>query len=390
MQSGHIRVNGRYWILKVREIVTIDGVKQRKDTYKKLGLVADHRPNPDGGAPKSIRALADLEVAPINAGQHQGRSADSVKSYLESYIAVGRGSKAGRKLRDVTVASYRRDYNVIKDFIPDMQLRQVQTPVINEMFNRLRESDRDNPRAQSAYNNVKSFLSGAFRTAVGDGKIDFNPVTAARSIEGNDPDTHAYSLEEVHALIQAMEGLHTVQALFGVLTFTGLRPEEIRGLKWEDYDRDEEVLNVRRTVVHSKIVEDTKTKSSKAPVPVIKTVKKLLEVHLKRNSGDGYIFHGHDSQKPINTGHLVYEEIIPRCEKARIEWHGLHAFRRGLASVLNELEVPELTVSHILRHSTKSSKSVAGRHYIKPSLERMRAALEKVEARYKLVEKRDN
>jgi integrase len=390
MQSGHIRVNGRYWILKVREVVTVHGVTQRKDTYKKLGLVADHRPNPDGGAPKSIRALADLEVAPINAGQHQGRSADSVKSYLESYITAGRGSKAGRKLRDVTVASYRRDYNVIKDFIPDMQLRQVQTPVINEMFNRLRENDRDNPRAQTAYNNVKSFLSGAFRTAVGDGKIDFNPVTAARSIEGNDPDTHAYSLEEVHALIQTMEGLHTVQALFGVLTFTGLRPEEIRGLKWEDYDREEEVLNVCRTVVHSKIVEDTKTKSSKAPVPVIKTVKKLLEAHLKRNSGDGYIFHGHDSQKPINTGHLVYEDIIPRTEKAEIEWHGLHAFRRGLASVLNELEVPELTVSHILRHSTRSSKSVAGRHYIKPSLERMRAALEKVEAKYKLVKKRGN
>ena len=159
-----------------------------------------------------------------------------------------------------------------------MQLRQVRTPDINEMFNRLREDDGDNPRAQSAYNHVKSFLSGAFRTAVGEGKIDFNPVTAARSIEGNDPDTHAYTLEEVHALIQAMEGLHTAQALFGVMMFTGLRPEEIRGLKWEDsYDREAGVLNICRTVVYNKIVEDTKTKSSKAPVPVIKTVEKLLE-----------------------------------------------------------------------------------------------------------------
>jgi hypothetical protein len=50
--------------------------------------------------------------------------------------------------------------------------------------------------------------------------------------------------------------------------------------------------------------------------------------------------------------------------------------------VLHDLEIPELTISHILRHSTKSSKSVAGRHYIKPSMERMRAALEKVEKQY--------
>jgi hypothetical protein len=55
--------------------------------------------------------------------------------------------------------------------------------------------------------------------------------------------------------------------------------------------------------------------------------------------------------------------------------------------VLHDVEIPELTISHVLRHSTKSSKSVAGRHYIKPSLQRMRAALEKVEAKYKAIEK---
>ena len=118
-------------------------------------------------------------------------------------------------------------------------------------------------------------------------------------------------------------------------------------------------------------------------------MKKYLDAHLARKSGTGFIFHAPtDSERPINFGHLVWDDIIPMAKKAGVEWHGLHAFRRGLSTVLYDLEIPELTISHILRHSTKSSKSVAGRHYIKPSLERMREALEKVEAEYKKVEKK--
>ena len=386
MQSGHIRINGRWWLLKVREWVVKHGVKRRVDTYKKLREV---RHNEDGAAvPKDVQALADLELARVNVGQGQGQSADSMKTYLEFYLTAGIGSKTRRRLRKVTVDSYRRDYNVIKDFIPPLQMRQIRTPDINRIFDALIEDDGDTVRAQSAYNNIKNFLSGAFRSAVGAGMIDFNPVTAAHSIGGNEADTHAYSLEEVHDLMSAVDN-HTAHAAFIVLTFTGLRSEELKGLRWTDYDREKELLNIHRTIVHGVLVEDTKTTSSKAPVPVIGIVKKYLDAHLAKNSGTGYIFHAPGApERPVNFGHLVWDVVIPEVEKAGlVEWHGLHAFRRGLSSVLHDLEIPELTISHVLRHSTKSSKSVAGRHYIKPSLERMRAALEKVEAKYKAIEK---
>ncbi len=380
MQSGHIRVNGRWWILKVREWVVKDGIKRRVDSYKKLRQV--HH-NEGSAVPGDVQALADLELAKVNIGQGQGQSADSVKSYLESYLAAGVGSKTRRKLRDVTIQSYTRDYNVIKDFVPDIQLRQVRTPDINRIFDALIEDDGDTVRAQSAYNNIKNFLSGAFRSAVGAGLIDFNPVTAAHSIGGNEANTHAYTLEEVRDLMSAVDN-HTTQAAFMVLTFTGIRSEELKGLRWADYDREKQVLNIKRTIVHGKLVEDTKTTSSKAPVPVIGIVKKYLDAHLERNTGTGYVFHAPtEPERPINFGHLVWDVVIPKAKEAGVEWHGLHAFRRGLSTVLHDLEIPELTISHILRHSTKSSKSVAARNYIKPSLERMRAALEKVESKYK-------
>jgi integrase len=310
MQTGHIRINGRWWILKVREWVQKDGVKKRIDTYPKLRQV---RHNENGShIPTDVQALANLELAKINVGQGQGQSADSVKSYLESYLAAGIGSKTRRKLRDVTIQSYKRDYSVIEDFIPDMQLRQVRTPDINRIFDLLIEDDGDTIRAQSAYNNIKNFLSGAFRSAVGAGLINFNPVTAAHSIGGNEADTYAYTLEEIHNLMTAVDS-HTAQAAFMVLTFTGLRSEELKGLRWDDYDREKEVLNIKRTIVFGKVVEDTKTQSSKAPVPVIGIVKKYLDLHLERNSGTGYVFHAPtDPERPINFGHLVWNIVIPK------------------------------------------------------------------------------
>src|SRR5258708_3505672 len=98
---------------------------------------------------------------------------------------------------------------------------------------------------------------------------------------GNDPDTHDHTLAEVKQLIKVIaledpksgdDWKHTMRAAFMVAMFTGLRLEEIKGLKWTDYDKQNQLLHIRRTVVNHQIVEDTKTASSKAPVPVVKTV----------------------------------------------------------------------------------------------------------------------
>src|SRR5260370_8073546 len=122
-------------------------------------------------------------------------------------------------------------------------------------------------------------MRGACRAAVGARMIDSNPVTAAHSIGGNEADTHASSLEEVYDLMSAVDH-HTAQAAFVVLAFTGLRSEELKGLRWDDYDRENEVLNIKRTIVHGKLVKDTKTTSSKAPLPVFAIAKTHLNPHL--------------------------------------------------------------------------------------------------------------
>jgi len=385
VQKGSIRISGKWWYLKVRENVLKNGQTTREIMYHKLAPVDQFRPSSNGEPPAAIRAMADEKLAPINAGKREGLSADSWKSHLEAYLASGLGAD-GRPVRKVTLKAYKRDFTIIKDLIPDIQLRNVRTPDINKLFKALIAADGDDMRATSSYRNVRNFLSGAFRAAVGEGLVDFNPVRDAMVVSGNDADTHAYTLAEVKQLMKVIspdgdDWKHTMRAAFMVAMFTGLRLEEIKGLKWTDYDKQNQLLHIRRTVVNHQIVEDTKTAASKAPVPVVKTVAKELAAHLKRNSGDGFIFHKvNSSQAPIIFEHIVLNNMHPACEAAGIKFHGFHAFRRGLNTVMKDMGIDYSLRADIMRHKPRN---VTDRHYGRASVRQMRAVLEKVEAKYK-------
>jgi integrase len=372
MQRGSIKKHGKFWVLKYREDVMQNGVKVRKDIYKKLAPIDRLHQTKE-----SVQALADVALAPVNVADRPALSADSVLSFLETFLTKNEGGR-GHALRPKTVASYTDMFRIAKPFLPDMELRKVRTPDINQIMRSVAADDASERRAQTVYYNLKNFLSSAFRYAVGHGLIDSNPVRDAIIPEGEDSDTHAYTLAEIYSIMQHVKKPMAKAAIM-TATFTGLRMSELKGLRWEDYDG--EVLNVRRGVVDG-IVGDTKTKTSKAPVPVVKTLKKVLANHLKNNSGDGYIFHG-ETGEPIRFENLARRDIEPMLKEN--QWHGLHACRRGLASVLHDKHVDTLVIKHILRQSVKG---VAEEHYIKPSLPRMRAALELVEKDYLKLRKR--
>lgn len=374
MQRGAIKQHGRFWVLKYREDVLQNGVKVRKEVYKKLAPISREYQTKE-----SVQALADLTLAPLNAGLRQAQSVDTIETFLDSFVAKGEGGR-GRKLRHSTLQNYKVMLTLVRPHLTAIELRQVRTPYIDKLLRAVAEHDGEDRRASTTYRNLKNFLSSAFRYAVRNGLVDFNPVRDAAIPEGEETDTHAYSLDEVHTIMSTLEE-PSAKALVMLATLTGLRSEEIKGLRWEDYDG--EVLNIRRAIVGGEIV-DVKTKASKAPVPVVKTVQKVLASHLKLNSGDGYIFHG-ETGEPLAIEKYAQRDIKPVLEAAGVEWHGWHAFRRGLASVLHDLGVNELTIKHILRHS---DSDVTRKHYIKVSVEANRKALELVEKKYLKVRKR--
>ena len=371
VQKGSIKAHGKWWVLKYRSDVLKNGVKVRHDSYKKLAPIdRDHQAKSDGSPPEKVKAMATLELAPLNAGLHHPHSVDSVLSFLETFLAKGEGGR-GRMLNPTSRMSYRAMFAMVKDFIPNIQMRQVRTMHIDKILRDVAANDGDDRRAQTSYANIKGFLSSAFRYALRHGLVESNPVRDVAIPEGNAADTHAYTEKEVHGFLHALKQPITRAAIV-VAYLTGLRPEEIKGLRWEDYDGL--VINVRRAVVHGEVVR-VKTDASQAPVPVVKTVAKVLAAHRKLNPSDGFIFYG-ETLEPIILENLAKRYIVPTLKAAGLKWHGFHAFRRGLGTRLHALGTPELTIKHILRHSTKD---VTTKHYIKSDDGLSRAALERVE-----------
>jgi integrase len=136
---------------------------------------------------------------------------------------------------------------------------------------------------------------------------------------------------------------------------TGLRLSELRGIRWEDYNGRE--LLVRRSVWRTN-VGDTKTPESKASVPVIEPLRKMLDAHRKRNGSDEWIFSGEKKGFALNLDNLARREIMP---KVKDRWHGWHGWRRGLSTTLFGLGVDPEIAARILRHADSATTR---RHYL--------------------------
>jgi site-specific recombinase XerD len=48
---------------------------------------------------------------------------------------------------------------------------------------------------------------------------------------------------------------------------------------------------------------------------------------------------------------IVNRQILPALTRAKLEWHGFHAYRRGLGTNLKRLGVDLKTIQEILRHA---------------------------------------
>jgi integrase len=180
-------------------------------------------------------------------------------------------------------------------------------------------------------------------------------------------------LDDVVAMVNALP--EPAATLIATAAFSGLRRSEIMGLRWEDLDGDE--LTVRRSAWRpTAVVEATKTKASRARIPVISVLAQYLESHRNGFPPDGFIFQGPVSQKPLDLHNLTNRVILPKLREAKIEWCGWHGFRRGLATNLKALDVKPEIAKDILRHA---NISVTMDIYAQPVAAKSKAAMKKME-----------
>jgi integrase len=375
-QEGYIWRKGRNWYGRWWEEVLDDGKVIRKQRARKLVEYSDRY-----RTERDVRPLLEEVLRPVNEGKARPESTLSVAKFVESYYLPF----VEANFKPSTVAGYkhlwekyvaaRLNYVSVRDF------RTVDAATL------LAEIYQACNLGRTTLKHIKSFLSGVFTFAKNHGALDgLNPVQDAmipRKAAAPE-ETHAASPDEVLAIMAALldAGEHKARAAVALMFFTGLRPGEARGVRWEDFDGRQ--LSVRRSVWHT-YTTSPKNEGSVKPVPVIEPLASIL-VDLRERDGNpakGPILRG-PSGKPIDLHNLANRVVIPKLKRCLIclrpesehqadehafeldtslpTWHGWYSLRRGVATAVTALSRDSLAAKGLLRHS---SVSTTQRHYIK-------------------------
>jgi integrase len=111
-------------------------------------------------------------------------------------------------------------------------------------------------------------------------------------------------------------------------------------------------------------------------VPIIKPLRFVLDA-IKPENASGWMF-PNTIGGALDLDNLADRVIKPMFKANALTWKGWYAYRRGLATNLYELGVPDKVIQAILRHEDVSTTQ---RSYIKTVPEVVTNAMKQLEAR---------
>lgn len=411
-QKGSVERIGEYWCLRYADWRIENGERKRIQnlTHKLTAVLDEHarlkRP------PKYVEQLQREFMERVNGSRSKPEKCATIGQFVDAKWLPD--IEAHRASSTVTVYKYYWKH-ILKPYVGgnNLMLRDFTTEQAEAT---LSEIARQNPEMRKAtLHKLRSILSAIFKRATGLGyRTGPNPCREITLPNGlpSEP-TYAYSLAEIRQMLNLIQHEST-RVIIALAGYAGLSRSEIQGLCWEVYDAENGEIEVVSGVVNGKRGEP-KTEARKAVVPLIQSVRDLLDRY-RASLADpdtgklptsGVMF-ASGTGNPLDLHNVFCDRIEPilnACEvcgrlKAAcpgkdeepheyrrrshmVAWHGWHAFRRGLASNLNELGVFDLTIQRILRHANVATTR---KSYIKVRDHNVTAGMAQLEAEIRRTE----
>jgi integrase len=296
-------------------------------------------------SPVDVKPLFDAAMDRVN-GQREVRATGqtSLADYwTKFYFPWVEANKA-----PATANGYKQVWlKYLKPHVGKIALANLRTVQVTELLDHHAKSGL----GRYTLSHIKFVLSGLYEYATKTGVLAKNPVEKAGwTVSVARPKKQVrYSLESILKMLRVLEPIDLQAAVAVALAyFAALRPAEIRGLQWGDYDGT--VLNIQRAMWRNK-VGVTKTEGSAANVFVIEPLKSLLEKLRAEtpNGSEQYILQS-SRRTSLNLDALNGRVITPALEKAGIDWCGYYACRRGISSKITDVSKNALNSSGLLRN----------------------------------------
>lgn len=279
-QSGYIYKRAGWWVLRYRENVLEGGKLKRRQLAKQIEQVSpEHmrlkRPPPE------IEDKAKAMLQPLNCRTYTPEATQTLGHFVEHVFFPNIEAQK----RASTVKGYKARWaSQLKPRCASYRLRDLRTAHAQRL---LGDIARENPAlCRSTLHHLRSLLSAIFKHAIQQGYLNGpNPIrevgipTAPQGEE-----TYAYSLEEITRILMYLpQPAYTIGAL---AAFTGLRRSELAGQLWENYDGNE--LKITRSVWEGH-VNEPKTRRSKAPVPIIPALARILNAYQEQRGSPSQV-----------------------------------------------------------------------------------------------------
>jgi integrase len=257
-------------------------------------------------------------------------------------------------------------------------------------------------QGKATLKHIRALGSSIFKRAVIERRIKVNPWHDVEMPEDavESAATPHYTLEEAEDIISALVDHVDCQLVMALSCFLGLRPGEIAALKWEDFDTDNDLVHIRRSVVRG-VVGTPKTPESLAALPLPAQVRIPLELwrqaverekaELKakglEDESSGYVFESRNGT-PVDLHNLTARVIRPHVEGSHYKIHGkaqecvrcnkvpkasgrkwktLYAGRRGAATAVIEVNNGNMAIGQaLLRHKSQTTTALFYKKAITP------------------------
>ena len=338
-----------------------------------------------GGTDKAREARAVLAAAVADI-EREAFTAPAARKYLAQLLAIATGEELHdytietwvkewlrRKTRDsstATMARYNGHLDAFLDWLGPVRRKKPLESVTPLDVRRWRESLQDAGRAGKTVLAYLKDLGGAYRAAIREGLVSFNPCGTLEAIDTSDSmERKPFTLEEVAALLAAAPSPEW-RGLILVAAFTGLRLGDAAHLSWSAVDLAAKQITLipsktkkKKREVRIPIHPDLLAYLEAAPIvsddPTAPVFADLSKLTIGARTGLSQTFNtimlaaGVDRGKPSR----IVEEGKASVGRVNYE-RGFHSLRHTFTSWLRNAGVSEEDRMELTGHSTRESHQI--------------------------------
>jgi len=232
--------------------------------------------------------------------------------------------------KNTTLEHYQRDMeNHVKPYLGKKLLTQLTATDLRKLYDSLRRNGRAKPRhgqnhglSISTIHGIHATLHLALKAAKEQGLIPVNPADEVDPPKATHSSMKILNEEQLETFMDVIQKDAVWHDFFYTELTTGLRRGEICGLMWSDFDEQNGVFKISRTLYREKggrlVVGDTKTYAGTRKIILPPSTAQLLRDR-KKKSFSPWIFHDPlHPEAPVNPSSTYrHKEISGECRTAQ-------------------------------------------------------------------------